>query len=195
MRLADGAPAATIGLALTTDQGQGQGQRGQQGQRRYQELPTYSSEAGRIAGAGGTSELGLGLGLDVAGDVLPTYQSEYTSRRRQEEHGDEDEDEDEDEESPSWSPNSSDPFNSSNSDNPNDNANTNASANVNVNEGLGIWARANRHFIPLDLERRLRVAGYSPEYDPERMGKDVWKDEYAVSPIEVEVLRRLYARR
>jgi hypothetical protein len=63
------------------------------------------------------------------------------------------------------------------------------------NDAVGIWARANRYLISQDLERRLRLAGYTPDYNPDDMSKDVWRNEYGVSPFELETLKRLYETR
>jgi hypothetical protein len=45
------------------------------------------------------------------------------------------------------------------------------------------------------LERRLRVAGYTPEYDPNKMDEEVWRNQYGVSRFEMRTLKRLYERR
>jgi hypothetical protein len=49
--------------------------------------------------------------------------------------------------------------------------------------------------IPWDLERRLRNAGYSSEYNPDGMTEEVWLDRYDVNPFELQKLRRLYMQR
>jgi hypothetical protein len=62
------------------------------------------------------------------------------------------------------------------------------------NDVVGIWAQANRYLISQDLERRLRLAGYIPDYNPDVMSRDLWR-EYSVSPFELETLKTLYETR
>lgn len=63
------------------------------------------------------------------------------------------------------------------------------------NDAVGIWARANRYLISPDLERRLRSAGYTPDYNPDDMDRNIWRNEYGVSPFELETLKRLFDAR
>lgn len=64
-----------------------------------------------------------------------------------------------------------------------------------VIDALAIWAQENRSVISEDLERRLRMAGYSPEFDLDEMAPETWLDCYNISLSELQNLKRLLLRR
>jgi hypothetical protein len=75
---------------------------------------------------------------------------------------------------------------------PNSNSN---SLSIYTDDPIGIWAQEHRSVISPDFERRLRTAGYSPEFDPDTMSEETWLNRYGVSPFELQTLRRLHLRR
>lgn len=62
-------------------------------------------------------------------------------------------------------------------------------------DAVGIWARANRYLISTNLEKRLRLSGYIPDHDPERISEDTWRESYHVTPFELDTLKQLYSAR